>query len=255
MSNKKKLKKVLLIEKPDFIIHAAAESHVDRSIDDPFNFFKKNINSTLTLYSSILELIKKKLFQMPKIIQISSDEVYGDIKNNFSSENSLLNPTSPYSSSKASSDLLAKSFMYTFNFKLSILRVCNNFGPYQFLEKFVPTILNKISQNKKIPVYGSGKNLREWIYVLDTCKAIEVIIKNFKNGADYNVGTKYRLSNLNLLKKILYLKGLKNFEDCIQFVSDRPAHDRRYALKSDKIKKRNWMESEHKFRKRIKKYN
>jgi dTDP-glucose 4,6-dehydratase len=235
--NKSKLKKILKIENPDFIIHAAAESHVDRSIDDPYGFFKKNINSTISLYSSVLELFQKNKINMPKIIQISSDEVYGDIAKGYSDEKSMLNPTSPYSSSKASSDLLAKSFMYTFNFQLIILRVCNNFGPYQFLEKFIPTILNKLSQKKKIPIYGSGDNVREWIYVEDTCRAIEYVIKNFKNGIDYNVGTNNRVSNLTMLKKIFYLKKLKKLNNYINFVYDRPAHDKRYALNSNKIRK------------------
>lgn len=237
LSNKIRFKKILKKENPDFIVHAAAESHVDRSIDNPYNFFRKNINSTISLYTSVLELFKQNDIKMPKIIQISSDEVYGDVVKGYSNEKSILNPTSPYSSSKASSDLLAKSFMQTFNFQLCILRVCNNFGPYQFLEKFVPTILNKLSQKKKIPIYGSGKNIREWIYVEDTCRAIEYVIKNFKNSTDYNIGTNFRASNLDLVKKILHLKNIKNFKRCIDFVNDRPAHDKRYALNSNKIRK------------------
>jgi len=236
LSDTKKFKKILTNINPDFIIHMAAESHVDRSIDDPFNFIKENINSTIALYDSVLKLAKNGKIDLPKIIQISTDEVYGDVTTGTSSENSLYKPSSPYSSSKASSDLIAKSFMYTYRFKLSILKICNNFGPYQFTEKFIPTILNRIDKHKKIPIYGNGKHIREWIYVEDTCEAIETVLQNFKNGIDYNVGSKIRLSNIKLVKKIISIKKLKKPNLLIDHVLDRPGHDTRYAINSNKIK-------------------
>jgi dTDP-glucose 4,6-dehydratase len=222
--------------RPDYIIHLASESHVDRSIDDPFTFIKNNIDLNISLYSSILDLNKKCNFN-PKILHISTDEVYGSDKKKTFKENDAYNPTSPYSASKAGGDFIAKSFHHTFGLQVSVLRFCNNYGPFQFIEKFIPTVILKILDNKKIPIYATGKNVREWIYVDDTCKSIFEIMKNFKSGEDYNVGSNYRVSNLELVNNIMDIMNLKNKKKYINFVKDRPAHDFRYALDSKKISK------------------
>lgn len=231
LRNKKKLSGSINFFKPDFIIHLAAESHVDRSIDDPYKFFQNNIDSTLSLYSSLINY-KKKI----KIIHISTDEVYGSVFKNSFKENDQFNPSSPYSASKASSDMIAKAWSKTFNFKLCILRISNNYGPYQFIEKFIPLSIMKIIKKQKIPLYGNGTNVREWIHVDDTCEAIEKILINFKE-ADFNIGSSFKSKNILISKKILELFK-KKVKDNIIFIKDRPAHDIKYALNSKKFEKK-----------------
>jgi dTDP-glucose 4,6-dehydratase len=240
LNNKKKLTQVL---KKNFttIIHMAAESHVDRSIDNPKKFFKENINSTLNLYSSIAELVKKKRITNPNILHISTDEVYGSILKGSFKETSTLSPSSPYSASKASSDHIAEAFSKTFNLKICILRLTNNYGPFQFPEKFIPTIITKILNREKIPLYGSGLNEREWIFVEDSCRAIEKIINKFIYNKIYNVGSGARLKNYKVIKKILQEFRIKKFSGYILNVKDRPGHDLRYALNSKSFfKKYKW---------------
>ena len=231
LNNKKKLTQVLK-KKIKTIIHMAAESHVDRSIDNPKKFFKENINSTLNLYGSIAELVKKKKINSPNIIHISTDEVYGSIFKGSFKETSTLSPSSPYSASKASSDHIAEAFSKTFNLKICILRLTNNYGPFQFPEKFIPTIVTRILNKKKIPLYGNGLNEREWIFVEDSCRAIEKIINKFINNKIYNIGSGIRLKNYKVIKKILRKFRVKNFNEYILNVKDRPGHDLRYALNS-----------------------
>lgn len=238
LCNKKKIFKALKKIQPNFIIHLAAETHVDRSIDDPEKFIKNNIMATTTLYNVVNELNLKKT----KIIHVSTDEVFGSKKNGLSNENDTFQPTSPYSSSKASSDLIAKSFFYTFNLSIVIINICNNYGPYQFSEKFIPKIIINILNKKKIPVYGNGRNIREWIYVEDCCNAIYQCILRSKPGFNYNIGSNIRLNNIYLIKKIIRI--LRKFYNkklilnkIIDYVKDRPGHDFRYALNSRYFKK------------------
>ena len=216
--------------KPDYIIHLAAESHVDRSIDDPYKFFKNNIETTLSLYSSLINYIKVKKV---KVIHISTDEVFGSVIKKPFIEMDQYNPSSPYSASKASSDMIAKAWAKTFNIKLCILRISNNYGPYQFIEKFIPLSIMKIINKQKIPLYGKGVNIREWIHVEDTCIAIEKILMKFKES-DFNIGSSYISKNITISKKILKLFN-KNIKQNIIFTKDRPAHDVKYALNSKKF--------------------
>jgi dTDP-glucose 4,6-dehydratase len=231
INNKKKLDKILL-KKFSTIIHLAAESHVDRSIDNPKKFFKENTSSTLNLYSSIHELIKKNRIPNPNIIHVSTDEVYGSIKNGSFKESSKLSPGSPYSASKAACDHLAESFIKTYSLRICILRLTNNYGPFQFPEKFIPTVITKVFKKKKIPLYGKGQNVREWIFVEDSCIAIEKIMNKFINNKIFNIGSGVRLKNYKLIKKILKKFKIRDFSDNIINVKDRPGHDLRYALNS-----------------------
>jgi dTDP-glucose 4,6-dehydratase len=240
INNKNKLKKILL-KKFDTIVHLAAESHVDRSIDAPQKFFKENISCTLNLYETVLELINKKKISKPNIIHISTDEVYGSIKKGSFKERSILNPSSPYSASKAACDHIALSFAETFNLKVCILRLTNNYGPFQFPEKFIPTVITKIIKNKKIPVYGNGNNVREWIFVEDSCRAIERVINKFINKEVFNIGSQKSLKNKLVIKRILKYFNKNNFLKNIIYVKDRPGHDLRYSLNSSNfMKKYNW---------------
>ena len=235
LKNKSKLKRLLSTQNFDFIIHLAAESHVDRSIDTPKIFFLDNIISNTNLYDSVKKLIDEKKIKKPKIIHISTDEVYGSVPHGFSNEKSKIFTSSPYSSSKAACENFAQAYMETFKLKICILRITNNYGPYQFPEKFIPKSIFRILQKNKIPLYGKGENMREWIYVSDTCEAVYKVIKNFKNKEVYNIGSSQRFSNLNVLKTLL--KELNYSMKNIEFVKDRPGHDLRYAINSKKFKK------------------
>jgi dTDP-glucose 4,6-dehydratase len=239
ISNTRIIKKIFHKYKIDFLVNFASESHVDRSIDNPKKFIGDNINSTLSLLSTLKNLKdKNKLKNNFKFIHISTDEVYGSSFVPLN-EKSKLRPNSPYSSSKASIDNILRSYGKTYNLPYIICRPCNNFGPYQFLEKFVPTIITKISKNKKIPLYGDGNNFREWINVEDTCKAILKICLKSKIYEIYNVGSSVRLKNIDLCK-IIYkakFKNLKNFNTIIEKVYDRPGHDRSYSINSNKLNK------------------
>ncbi len=221
----------------DYIIHLAAESHVDRSIDAPNEFIKENVNASTNLYNAILK--NKKLLKKVKIIHVSTDEVYGDILNkDGADEKSIFNPKSPYSSSKAACEHIAKSFYYTFNMNIMIVRFCNIFGPYQFPEKFIPTIILNIFNKKKIPLYGSGNNIRQWIFVNDVCKLLITLTKKFSKGGDLNIGTDNLFKNVELINKISkkfdynIQKRIK-----IQKIKDRPGHDLRYKLNSKRFSK------------------
>ncbi len=251
--NIKNIKKIrpILLGNYDIIIHLAAESHVDRSIDDPKSFFQENINSTLEFYNEITKLVKKGKINKPNIIHISTDEVYGSVKNGRSKENSKIFSSSPYSASKASSENIAQFYMETYSLNICILRITNNFGPFQFPEKFIPKIILRSFDKKKIPIYGNGKNIREWIYVEDTCKAIYLIIKNFKNKEIFNIGSNQRLQN-NKVSKII-IDQLKYSKKNLIFVKDRPGHDLRYALDSEYFRKKFKWKNKYSFNTGIKK--
>ena len=229
----KKIKKF----NPDIIIHLAAESHVDNSIDGPRNFINNNILATNSLYSAILELNKKNKKFNPNVIHVSTDEVYGSIKSDQAKEIHIINPSSPYSASKAGCDLIAQSFLRTFGLKISIIKLCNNYGPYQFIDKFIPLAIQMFIKNKKIPLYGNGKNIREWMYVGDSCIAILKLIKKFKSGKVYNIGSSLRKSNYEIIKILSKYFFKKKVTKILVKVRDRPAHDFRYAIDSKKFKK------------------
>ena len=236
INNKIFIKSILKKFNPSIIFNLAAETHVDRSIDGPKKFIESNILGVFNLLEAIRDY-KKKI----KLIHVSTDEVYGDIKKNYKSkEEDRYNPSSPYSASKASGDLLIKSYIRTYKIPAIITNCCNNFGPNQYPEKLIPTIIYNILNNKPIPIYGRGKNIREWIYVEDHCKALIKIAEKGIIGENYNVGSGKVLNNVQIaekiisnFKKIIYPKNLKTK---IYFVKDRPGHDLRYCLNSSKIK-------------------
>jgi len=237
INNKKKLKIILNKYKPDCIFNLAAETHVDRSIDSPHQFIYSNILGVFNILEAIKEYNKnnKKI----KLIHISTDEVYGDIKSKKSDEKFPYNPSSPYSASKASADHLIRSYIRTYNLPAIISNCCNNYGPFQFPEKLIPKIISNILSNKSLPVYAKGQNSREWIYVNDHCDALYKIYKRGKIGESYNVGSNDNLKNVNIVKIILTIFKKKGFKIGkkvkIKFVKDRPGHDFRYSLNSKKI--------------------
>ena len=236
--NRNKVIKIIRKYNPDVIFNLAAETHVDRSIDGPENFIRTNINGTFSILEALRLLNKKKI--SPKLVHISTDEVYGDIKRNLrSNENHKYEPSSPYSASKASADHLVKSYIRTYKLRAVISNCCNNYGPYQFPEKLIPKIISNIFNNKELPIYAKGKNSREWIHVEDHCEALFKLYLKGKNGQSYNVGSGVNLNNIDLVKKILKIcKTMKikiGKKTKIKFVKDRPGHDFRYALDSKKI--------------------
>ena len=236
INNKIFIKNILKKYNPSIIFNLAAETHVDRSIDGPKQFIESNILGVFNL----LELIrnyKKKI----KLIHISTDEVYGDIKNNYKSkEEDAYNPSSPYSASKASGDLLIKSYIRTYKIPAIITNCCNNFGPNQYPEKLIPTIIYNILNKKPIPIYGKGENVREWIYVKDHCDALIKIAEKGVIGENYNIGSGTVLNNIQIAKKIISafkkITLTENVKSKIHLVEDRPGHDLRYCLDSSKIK-------------------
>ncbi len=218
-------------EEPDIVVNFAAESHVDRSIANPGVFLETNIKGT----SILLECCKK--YNIKRYHQISTDEVYGDLpldrKDLSFTEESTLKPSSPYSASKTSADLLVLSYFRTYKLPITISRCSNNYGPYHFPEKLIPLIIIKALKDEKLPIYGDGKNVRDWIYVKDHCKAIDLILHKGKIGEVYNVGGNSEKSNLEVVKTILNILGKS--EKLIEFVPDRVGHDRRYAINNHKI--------------------
>lgn len=226
ITNKKLIDK--LVSKVDAIFNFAAESHVDRSISDPKPFIDSNI---LGVYS-ILEVVRK---YRKKLIQISTDEVFGSLKRTSADESYPLNPSSPYASSKASAELLIKSYVTTYGCDAIITRCTNNYGPRQSLEKLIPKTIILAHKNEKIPIYGSGKNIRDWIYVLDHCNAIMKVFFKGKSGESYNISADNEIDNITIVRKILKL--MDKSTDLIHFTKDRPGHDFRYSLDSKKIKR------------------
>ena len=236
INNKIFIKNILKKYNPSIIFNLAAETHVDRSIDGPKQFIESNILGVFTLLESIRNY-KKKI----KLIHISTDEVYGDIKKNYKSkEEDAYNPSSPYSASKASGDLLIKSYIRTYKIPAIITNCCNNFGPNQYPEKLIPTIIYNILNKKPIPIYGRGENVREWIYVKDHCDALIKIAEKGVIGENYNIGSGTVLNNIQIAKKIILafkkITLTENIKSKIHLVEDRPGHDLRYCLDSSKIK-------------------
>ncbi len=211
----------------DVIINFAAESHVDRSINSARDFMTTNIVGAQTLLETL------RFGTVQTMIQVSTDEVYGSIENGSWDENFPLSPNSPYAASKASADLIARSYSKTYGVDLRITRCSNNYGPNQFPEKVIPLFITNLIDNKKIPLYGNGQNCREWLHVEDHCRAILKVLTNGKSGEIYNIGGGTELSNKDLTMKILNL--MNKDESCIEYVEDRPGHDFRYAVNSRKI--------------------
>ena len=227
----------------DYIVNFAAESHVDRSINDPETFVKTNIEGTVNLLN-----ISKKYWSVDedvyrddcKFLQISTDEVYGSLgKTGYFFETTPLCPHSPYSASKASADLIIKAYFDTYKFPVNITRCSNNYGPYQFPEKLIPLMINNALNHKNLPVYGDGLNIRDWLYVEDHCKAIDLVLKKGKIGEIYNIGGHNERTNIDIVKFIVsYIKenvDVSIDESLIKFVKDRKGHDKRYGICPDKI--------------------
>lgn len=242
------LKDIFSNNKIDYVINFAAESHVDRSIEAPEIFAETNILGTQALLDFALE------YQVKKFIQISTDEVYGSLgSTGYFTEETPLSPRSPYSASKASADLFVQAYYHTYNLPVNITRCSNNYGPYQFPEKVIPLAINNILNGRKIPVYGDGKNIRDWLYVEDHCRAIDLVMRRGTVGEVYNIGGNNEWQNIDMIKLLIatfkeileekpeYQKLVKISltelnEGLIEFVKDRPGHDRRYAIDSSKIK-------------------
>jgi dTDP-glucose 4,6-dehydratase len=215
------------IEKCDAVVNFAAESFVDRSINDANPFLVSNIRGAFT----ILDIITK---QKKRMIQISTDEVFGSLSEGTATEHSKFNPSSPYAATKAAAELIINSYCITYNSDVIITRCTNNYGPRQFAEKLIPKIIILANQNKKIPIYGNGSNVRDWIHVDDHCNAVFSALVNGKSGKSYNISANNEVDNLTIVKKILNL--MNKSEDLIEFVEDRPGHDFRYSMDSTKIK-------------------
>ena len=242
----KELKFLLQEYKPRAVIHFAAESHVDRSINKPSNFIETNVEGTFSLldaskdYFSRLDDKQKSLF---KFINVSTDEVYGSLQKNDPpfTEQSSINPSSPYSASKASADLIARSYYKTYGLPVIISRCSNNFGEYQHQEKFIPTVINSIASGKEIPIYGDGNQVRDWIYVADHIEALMTLLRHAKPGSLYNIGGDNELENIALARLICVIMAEKKmrepsyYDDLIVSVTDRLGHDFRYAINNQKI--------------------
>ena len=221
-----------LTKKCDAVLNFAAESHVDRSINNASDFVRTNIHGVQVL----LDVARNN--RVKRFIQVSTDETYGSIQRGSFNERSLLHPNSPYAASKAAGDHLALAYYTTFKLPVIVTRSSNNFGPYQFPEKVMPLFITNLLENKKVPLYGDGMNVRDWLYVLDNCKAIDTVLHKGKPGEIYNIGGSYEIPNIRLTRTILKLLG-KTY-GMIKYVPDRLGHDRRYSLDSTKIKRLGW---------------
>ena len=234
----KKIEKIFSQYKPSGIFNLAAETHVDRSIDNPGNFIQSNIVGVYNLLECFKKFSKRNI---SRLIHISTDEVYGDVLNGRSDEKYPYQPSSPYAASKAASDHLVGSYIKTYNLPAIVTNCSNNYGPKQHPEKLIPKLIFNIMNNKPLPIYGKGKNSREWIYVKDHCEALIKVFQKGKLGEFYNIGSNKNLNNLQVTKELI--KNSKKIITLgkkvkINFVKDRPGHDIRYALNSNKIKKK-----------------
>jgi dTDP-glucose 4,6-dehydratase len=219
---------VIAGEQPDVIVHFAAESHVDRSIHSPEPVFETNLRGTFTLLEAA------RVHKTPRFLHVSTDEVYGSIDPpHDADENYALRASSPYSASKAGSDLLALSYFVTYHMPVTVTRASNNYGPYQFPEKLIPLMISNAIEDKPLPIYGDGMQVRDWLYVDDHCRAILAVIERGRAGEIYNIGGSRALPNIEVVRKILDALGKPH--SLMQTVTDRPGHDRRYALSSDKL--------------------
>lgn len=233
------------IKQVDAVVNFAAETHVDRSIAEPTAFIQNNTFGTF----NILENIRKNN-PKARFVQVSTDEVYGEIKEGAFKETDTLKPSNPYSASKAASDHFTLAYCKTYSLNTSITRCTNNYGPYQFPEKLIPKTIIRALQNLPIPIYGSGKNIRDWIYVQDHCEAIDLVLAKGKPGEIYNISAENELTNTQIAIRILKL--LNKPEDAIAFVEDRPGHDMRYSLNSSKIRKELGWKPKHDFQEALK---
>jgi len=228
-----------LVKKTDAIVNFAAETHVDRSISNPNAFVESNVIGTHTILEAM-----RKLNPAARLVHIGTDEVYGDIEVGSFSEVDMLRPSSPYSASKAAADMFVLAYVRTYGVDATITRCTNNYGPYQFPEKLIPKAIIRAHKDLKIPVYGTGTNVRDWIYVKDHCAAINVVLKQGERGEIYNIAGSEERTNLVVVNDIL---DILNKPDLIEFVTDRPGHDIRYSLDSSKIQKLGW-KPQHKFK-------
>ncbi|MGH0683689.1 dTDP-glucose 4,6-dehydratase [Bacillus mycoides] len=222
-------------EKFDYVVHFAAESHVDRSIAEPEVFISTNVLGTQVLLDAA------KAYGITKFVHVSTDEVYGELDFNpttFFTEETPLQPNSPYSASKASSDLLVRAYHETFGLPINITRCSNNYGPFHFPEKLIPLTISRVLNDEKVPVYGDGKNIRDWLHVIDHCAAIDLVMHEGVNGEVYNVGGHNERTNLEVVKTIISTLGKS--EELIEFVQDRLGHDKRYAIDPTKLEKLGW---------------
>jgi len=227
--DKRRMESISREERPEAIINFAAETHVDRSIKNPGSFMANNVLGIQVL------LDISRISSAVKLIQISTDEVYGEISRGKFTEDSPLKPNSPYAASKAACDLLIKSYIRTYGFPAIVIRPCNNYGPWQYPEKFIPLAILKILRGEKIPVYGKGINVREWLYVTDCAEGILRIMEKGKIGETYNLGSGQESQNIDIAKTVI--KILKKDKKSIEFVQDRPGHDIRYSLSSRKVER------------------
>ena len=220
----------------DVVVHFAAESHADRSIDGPLTFLETNVVGTGELLDAAYQS------EVPRFIHVSTDEVYGSLPDGSALEGDALRPSSPYSSSKAGSDLLALSYNVTFGYDVMVTRCTNNYGPYQFPEKVIPLFITNLIDGKRVPLYGDGRNERDWLHVLDHCAAIHLLVDQGQGGEIYNIGADSQMSNLHLTHSILDALGLD--DSWIEPVEDRLGHDLRYAVDSSKLRRLGWKPEE-----------
>ncbi|MBC8166569.1 MAG: dTDP-glucose 4,6-dehydratase [Bryobacteraceae bacterium] len=222
------VRELIAAEVPDAIVHFAAESHVDRSILSPEPAFETNLRGTFTL----LEAVRTK--KVPRYVHVSTDEVYGSLDEPLEADESFpLRPSSPYSASKAGSDLLALSYFTTYRTPVLVTRASNNYGPYHFPEKLIPLMISNAFEDKSLPIYGNGMQVRDWLFVEDHCRGILSVLEKGREGEIYNIGGNCSLPNLEVIKRILHITGKP--DSLMKTVTDRPGHDRRYALSSEKI--------------------
>jgi dTDP-glucose 4,6-dehydratase len=221
-----------LVPGHDVVVNFAAESHVDRSIAGPRVFLETNVVGTGT----VLDAARRH--RVAQFVQVSTDEVYGSIAEGFASESAPLDPSSPYSASKAAADLLVRSYQVTFDYPAIITRCTNNYGPYQFPEKMIPLFVTNLTEGRTVPLYGDGLNERDWLYVEDHCAAIHLLVDRGDPGQVYNIGADAQVTNLELTRRLLAITGRD--EAAIDYVTDRPGHDRRYAVDSSKIRALGW---------------
>jgi dTDP-glucose 4,6-dehydratase len=234
------------IKDVDVVVNFAAETHVDRSIADPKPFLESNIIGTFNLLEA-----ERKLNKPLRHIQISTDETYGDITQGSFKEEDRLKPSNPYSATKAAADMLCQAYHRTYGLDIIVTRCTNNFGPHQFPEKLIPKTIIRAQKNLQIPVYGTGENVRDWIYVLDHCEAIDLTLRKGKSGETYNISSGNELSTITVVNRIL--KTLDKPEELITFVEDRPGHDVRYSLDSSKIRGELGWKPKHSFEEALKK--
>ena len=226
----------------DVVVNFAAESHVDRSIEGPAVFLETNVVGTGVLIDAA------NRHAVDRYVQVSTDEVYGSIAEGFAAEDAPLLPSSPYSASKAGADLLVESYRVTFEYPAIVTRCTNNYGPYQFPEKMIPLFVTNLQDGKKVPLYGDGLNERDWLYVEDHCSAIHLLVDAGTPGEVYNIGANAQVANIDLTKMLLELTGRD--ESFVDYVADRPGHDRRYAVDSSKIRALGW-QPEHSITERL----